>query len=165
MTEPQLNIAKVLEMPIAERFGGIDVIVKTCKKKWGEEGKVVQQAIVTDSSGDALADINLGKYIYLRGATLRIIVGIVQIGVLESGKASSKKLLIDEWSVQSDVGEPAQDHRNLEAEGTDWDKIARSKVKCKLIEAGIRAGQIIIASEGKANYDRINVYKDFIMEG
>ena len=56
----------------------------------------------------------------------------------------------------------------LEAEGTDWDKIARGKTKCKLIEAGIRAGQIDISmhdSMQTLNKDKVNELKDFIFEG
>lgn len=130
-----MNIEQVLAMPIGQQFGGFDITIKTCKKKWQVKDKWVQQVIVSDESGDALADVNLGKYIYLRGATLHIIVGMVQ-----AGGDIKKKLLIDEFTIQTDTGEPSQDLSLFE-------KVARGKTKCRLTCAFIIAKREIDKSE------------------
>ncbi len=142
-----MNISDVLKMPIGQKFGGFDVVIKTTKKKWQVKNEWMHQVVLSDESGDVLADVNIEKNIPLqRNAPLHIVVGIVQ-----SGGDIDKKLYIDQFALPADIGEPVEFNQT--------DKITRSKIKCWLVSACIQSDSIL-----EINKDRINELVDFIME-
>ena len=145
-----MSIKQVLEMPIGSKFGGFDVVIKTCKKKWMVKDKWVQQVILSDDSGDILAEVNTTKkYSLNRNLVLHITVGIVQAGVPEVGKEGFKKIYIDQFTSPA-ISEPELDY-------SMGDKITRSKIKCWLVSAKLQANQPVDKTE-------INDYVDYIME-
>lgn len=132
-----MNIEQILNMPVGQKFGGFDVVIKTAKKRWELDGAWMQQIIITDETGDALADVNIKKNIPLRrGSSLYIIVGEVQQGVTEVGSVSQKKIYIDQFTLPSQIGEPAIEYNMT-------DKITRSKIKCWLVAATLQAGNCV----------------------
>jgi hypothetical protein len=149
-----MNIKEVLEMPIGQKFGGFDVVIKTCKKKWELKGVWTQQAILFDNTGDILADVNIGKNIPLnRGSVLHITVGEVQQGVIEVGDNSIKKIYIDQFVLPATIGEPAEAMEFF----YDANQVVRSKVKCWLVSAVLQAG-------GEVDKDKIDELVDYVME-
>ena len=124
-----MNIAQILEMPIGQKFGGFDIAIKTCKKKWEANGKWTQQIVMSDETGDAIADVNIERNIPLqRGSVLHITIGVIQASVAEVGKVGEKRIYIDQFVLPSVIGEP-------EIEYSMTDKITRSKIKCWLVSA------------------------------
>jgi hypothetical protein len=125
------SIAEILQLPIGNQFGGIEKTVKTAKKSVQVGKNWVQSVVLTDSTGDILADINCGnKYLpIVKGSLIRIIVTTVQSA--ESGK----KLYVSEWTQPSQT---ADEHYSLEEEIEAG--IIRSKIKCLLVSAKVRTG-------------------------
>ena len=104
------------------------------------KGKWQHQVSISDSSGDALADVNVGTYKPLqRGVALHITVGIVQAGVPEKVKGETKpdfkKIYIDQFTIPSDIGEPDRGY-NYSSESRDIPGMVRHGVTCSYIQAG-----------------------------
>ncbi len=151
-----MNIKDILAMPIDQKFGSVDVVVKTCKKMWQVNENWIHQVVITDKSGDALADVNVGKNIPLRrGWPIHITVGIIQTGVKEVSKDSSKKVYIDQFVLPAGMTEPEED-LNLSL----YDKTVRSKVKCWIVSACLQGSGFDV------EYDKSKIDKiiDYIIE-
>ena len=124
-----MNISDIIKIPVGGKFGGLDVVMKTCKKRWKVGSKWMQQVVLSDETGDTLADINVVKNIPLqRGSVLHIVVGMIQAGVAEVGKPTDNRIYIDQFELPSTIGEP-------EINYSMTDKITRSKIKCWLVSA------------------------------
>lgn len=115
-----MTITQLLQMPIGQKTGGFLLTVKTAKKFWevpnaegqlvghkGERRTMHQQAILTDDTGEMIADIkilspehgNLCHTIKV-GAIIRIIVCEIQTAYDKRGDTPepNKKLFIDQFS-------------------------------------------------------------------
>lgn len=126
-----MDIAQMLKMPVGEKFGGCDVTVKTCGKMWPDKNGWIHQVVITDESGDTLADVNVVKNIKLqRASELHIISGEVQNGTPEVGKPMSKKLRIDQFS-QPTACEP--EYTKTQYEETVEGKV-RHGITCVLLK-------------------------------
>jgi hypothetical protein len=159
-----MTIAELLAMPIGgelrARGAGFMLIVKTVKKNWETpDKKKIQQVVLTDSTGDILADIDLAKTGYgfdhiNRGIQLRIISG--QIQQAESGK----KLFITEYALPMGMTEPDY--------GIDQDLVAfqqrevegkcRYGIACSQLRAGMKIDMVL----GAENRQKINELVGFI---
>ena len=123
-----MTIQQILQMPVGQRFGGGDYTVKTCKKKWTDSGRWVQQVVLSDESGDMLVDVNIEKNIGLqRCSILHVVVGLVQHGVAEVSSDNKKRIYIEQFT-QPSIPEPTLSMSMDE-------RIARSKVRCWLVAA------------------------------
>lgn len=74
-------------------MGGFPLTVKTLKKKWETRKGWVQQCVLTDDTGDILADVFTGKKEFHRSWTIDIIVAEIQ------ATDTGKKLYVSQWSV------------------------------------------------------------------
>ena len=135
-----MNIKQVLDMPVGQKFGGFDVTIKTCKKRWQVKEKWVQQIVITDTSGDAIADVNVIRNSPLqRGSALHITVGIVQAG--ETGK----KLYIDQFVFPDIVSEPTQIGYDFDVDA--FDRQIDGKIRHGLVCSYIRSGNFVDKDE------------------
>lgn len=134
-----MDIKQVLAMPVGQKFGGFDVVIKTCKKKWQEASGTyswMQQVIISDKSGDALADVNIVKNISLqRGSVLHITVAEIQQGVPEVSKVLFKKIYIDQFVLPTDIGEPPLQY-DIDGPAGIVDGKIRHGLTCAYIQAG-----------------------------
>ncbi len=110
-------ISEILKCPVDYKFGGVFTI-KTAKKKWEVEGEWVQQAVLTDKTGDILVDVNIVKNIPLqRSQQIRVIVGQIQ----------ESRVYVDQFKLITQIGEPepffADDSAN----------IIRGKIACLIV--------------------------------
>ncbi len=139
-------------MPIGQKFGGFDVVIKTCKKKWELKGKWVQQIVILAVTCVVLADVNIQISVTLHsGTVLHMTVGIVQ-EVVETGK----KIYIDQFTLPSDIGEPEQQF-TTPLYGTT-DNIIRGKIRCWLVASYIQAKRHIDKAE-------IEELVDYVIDG
>lgn len=156
-----LTIKQMLESKIGERFGDVEKIIKTCKKKWQTDGKWIQQVVITDTTGDILADVNIGKNIPLiRGTPIKIIVAEIQ------SSEKGNKVYIDQFS-QPTSSEP--DLTPYDQFQSDWEKanekIIRSKIKCWLVAAKIQSDVPDSDAEEFSRSEILNKIVDNIMKG
>ncbi len=140
-----MQIADILKMSVGQGFGGFDVTVKTCKKKWQDvNGGWIQQAVLTDKSGDMLVDVYIINYEPLqRGATLHITVGKVQ----------ESRIWIDQFVLPS-LTEPEYDHNYSEP----YIKEIEGKIRHGLVCADKSAGKV-------PNKEDIRFWTEFILTG
>ncbi len=95
-----MEIKQLLEMPIDYRTGGFALTCKTIKKRWQIDNLWVHQVVLTDTTGDILADIVRNSNIpFNRGSSIWIIA--CEIQPTETGK----KLFVHEWKQES-ITEP-----------------------------------------------------------
>jgi len=143
-----ITIKQILEAPVGERFGGIELTVKTAKK-WFQVGeKWIHQVVLTDATGDILADVKLGfrklPTVLIRGETIKIIVAEVQAAVPgKQNVQTGKKLYVDQF--RRPPGKTADEHLAEEEEQIElWKveaaQIVRSKIKCLLVSSKVRTG-------------------------
>ena len=100
--------------------------------------------MLTDKTGDILADVNVGeKYLPLiRGSLIRIVVAEVQAAVPGRQKVeTSKKLYVDQFSIPTCTADEymAEEEAVLEEWKVEAAKTVRSKIKCLLVTAKVRA--------------------------
>ena len=118
-------ISQVLTGDIGHKFGGT-YTVKTCKKTWEVEGSWMHQVILTDKTGDILADINIIKYLPMkRGSEIRVIVGEVQSA--DVTKDNAKKIYVDQFEITTQIGEPEPFCED------DSTNIVRGKIACLIV--------------------------------
>jgi len=124
-----MDIALISTYPIGQKCGGFWVTVKTSRKLLQIEGEWINPVVITDSSGEMLADVNVGKYIPLiRGVEIKVVVGIIQNG--EKGT----KLFIDQFEYETLTEPPAI--MNLTGE----EKTVRGKIRTWLVAACLQSG-------------------------
>ena len=125
-------------MPVGQKLGGFDLTIKTAKKKWqiiyppkdAIDNFWMQQALLTDETGDILADVKLKGNIPLqRTQQLHVTVAEIQQG--ETGV----KLYVDQYEIPT-LTEPP-----FVPDFTEADKIVRSKIKCWLVAGMFQSGQ------------------------
>ena len=120
-----MTIAEILELPINGSALGT-FSVKTCKKKWEDADGWMHQVILSDSTGDMLADFHIGDNIAIqRGAQIELVEAMTQHGV------GGLRLYVEAWK---QAGEPITEPP-IEYHGEAH--IVRSKIKCRLAEAYI----------------------------
>lgn len=115
-----MTIKQLLDMPIGQKTGGFLLTVKTAKKHWevpNKDGQTVghkgqgrvlhQQAILTDETGDMIADIKILSPEHGNqcdtikvGAIIRVIVCEIQTAYDKRGDTPepNKKLFIDQFA-------------------------------------------------------------------
>jgi hypothetical protein len=130
------TIKQLLAMPLGYKTGGFAKTIKTAKKKWQVNGKWVHQVLLTDETGDMLADVNIGGYVPLiAGQEIRVVVCEIQAtetGPFASGKT---KLYVDQF-VRPTVTEPP-DVMDFAEESA---KIIRGKIKTWLVAGCLQSG-------------------------
>ncbi len=158
-----MTIKQILDAEVGQKFGGIDVVIKTCKKLWQDTNcQWIQQVVLFDKTSDALADVKIGVYEPLqRNSIIHIIVAEVQEGVLETGSKTNKKIYIDQFSQLTDsITEPELGNISEIA-----DKIVRSKIRCLLVAAD-RRERIEIDKDKIDEYKtEINYWVEFVFTG
>jgi hypothetical protein len=163
-----MTVAELLKMPVGgelrARGAGFMLIVKTVKKNWDlPDGTRVQQVVLTDTTGDILADVACQKTAYgadhiNRAAKLRIISGKIQQA------EKSLKLFVTEYAQDKCVGEPDE-------YGIDPDLLAfqqreiEGKCRYGIACSQLRAGKSIDMVLGAENRTKINELVNFIKEG
>ncbi len=144
-----MTIKQILDAEVGQKFGGIDVVIKTCKKLWQDaDCQWIQQVVLFDKTGDVLADVKIGVYEPLqRNSIMHIIVAEVQEGVLETGSKTHKKIYIDQFSRLTGSIITGPELGNISEIA---DKITRSKIKhgltCAYIQSGREPDRIEIIS-------------------
>lgn len=157
-----MTIKELLDAEIGTVFTDFDVTIKTCKKMWQQEDeKWVQQIVISDNTGDALADVMLYKYAPLiRNTTLHVIYLVVQPGVPEAGDKTDKKLFIKRSVTPTDIGEP-----ELGSISDVTDQIVRSKIRCHLVSADRQAKFQVYKDKIDEYKAEINYWVEFVLTG
>lgn len=109
-----MNIKEILLTPAGSKVGGFTATIKTAKKCWKVGDTNWQCVMFMDSTGEILADVNLGlKYIPLRQSTkLEIREADIQLTDLPnklSMSATRHKLVIHKWLLVPELGSVWQD--------------------------------------------------------
>lgn len=127
-----MTVNQLLGMDIGSKTGGFTLDIKTAKKKWQLADQTwVQQVLLTDATGDILADVKLGGYTPLsRDSLIHIIV--CEIQPTDTGK----KLFIDQWDIGGATSEPPSFAED------EYQKSIRGKIKHGLIAAYLQAGNV-----------------------
>ena len=166
-----MTIKQLLEMPIGQRTGGFLLTVKTAKKHWevpNKEGQTVghkgqgrvlhQQAILTDETGEMIADIKILSPEHGNqcdaikvGAIIRVIVCEIQTAYDKIGASPepNKKLYIDQFVAYIKdvvVPESYSSSFNDEMQYGEPLHIVKSKVKMHVVCAILTAGNDPIES-------------------
>lgn len=115
-----LTIAELLQSDVGLQVENVSFAIKTKKKKWADpDGTWTQQVLLTDKTGDMLADVFIEKNIPLVCREIHIISAEVQYS--DERNVPVKKLYIDQFSVPTqtadDYGKGISDFRaNTERE-------------------------------------------------
>ena len=178
-------IKQLLEMPIGYRTGGFVLTVKTAKKRWQvtnlahhEKGAVwMQQAVVTDETGDMLVDVKTnstehGNHAPLQvGQLIRVIICEIQTAYDAKGinPEPNKKLYIDQYEDFFIRHTPDKDSPwGPEDEAFEWAEARRREIEGK-IRHGLSCAIIRhYGLEGGPNQNtksQINEWVEFIMKG
>jgi len=127
-----VKVSQIQEFPIGYKFGGgFPLTVKTLKKKWEINGGRVQQCVLTDETGDILADVNLRKGTLMRTWIINIIVAEIQ------ATDTGKKMYVGQWSVPTMT---ADDLPIMDFASGDQTKTIRSKILCWLTAGKVQSG-------------------------
>jgi len=186
------TVKQIKEWPIGYKSGGFFLTVKQVKKFWevpqpdgklvghkGEGRILVSQAILTDLTGDLLADLKIaspehGNHNPLKvGQAIRVIVCEVQQAYPQKGQdpPQGKKLYIDQYEdyIKQELG--TESAWGPDDEAFAWAEARKEEVKgkvrhgivCSLIKAKeIALDEIPIPP---AHKQRINEIVDFIITG
>ena len=162
-----ITVEQLLKMPVGEKVGGFELTVKTDKKKWQVGQNWIHQVTLTDTTGDILADVNLGpKYAPLqRSSSIRVIIGIIQAAEIsnEKIKRTGIKLFVDQYTVPITIGEPPETMNFSNGEPI---KVVRGKIKCWLTAAKVQQnGATIEEVDGFVHHPLLKEIIDSIMEG
>ena len=127
-----MKISQIQTFPVGYKFGGgIPLTVKTLKKKWEMKEGWVQQCVLTDDTGDILADVFIGKKSLFRSTTIDIIVAEIQ------ATDAGKKLYVSQWNPPPSITEDAA---TMDFYLSDQTKTIRSKILCWLTASKFGAG-------------------------
>ena len=191
-----ITIKDINEWPVGYKSGGFILTVKMAKKFWeapqpdgtlvGHKGKgriQIQQAVLTDSTGDLLADVKIsseehGNHDVLRaGHLIRVIVSEVQVAYNDRGKdpEPGKKLYIDQYEDYI-MQEP---HHGDSPWGPDDEAFAWTEARKEEVRGKVRHGVSCAVIQGcmsnpqsdgnlpllEYNKASINAWVDFIITG
>jgi hypothetical protein len=164
----KMNIAELLTKPVGFEYkdgAGFAVTVKTVKKSWPDAlGDKIQQFLLTDATGEAIADVMLLKTDYgpdhiNRGSQLRITAFVLQ------PTAGGARCFVTEYEQPVSIGEPPPlpDYREQQAPvqkrtEPNWDLIAIGKVRHGVVCAYLQGGQ-------EPNVSDVLYWTRFIMTG
>lgn len=127
-----MKVSQIQAFPVGYKFGGgFPLTVKTLKKKWETPEGWVQQCVLTDDTGDILADVFLDKKSLFRSWTIDIIVAEIQ------ATDTGTKMYVSQWSVPTMT---ADDLPIMDFGVGDQTKTIRSKILCWLTAAKIQSG-------------------------
>lgn len=152
-----MKISDIQTFPVGYTFGGgFPLVVKTMKKKWQLEDKWIRQCVLTDGTGDILADVNLGKGHLGRGNIIKIIVAEIQ------ATDTGKKMYVDQYDVptQTEPDEPFMTFLDNEQI-----KTIRSKILCWLTAAKFQSGATTHEALNFLEDPDLRKIVDRIMEG
>ena len=151
-----MQIKEILEcMPGTQFTDGDTFTIKTAKKKWETTSGWMQQVLLTDKTGDILADVNIGSNIPLqRNQQISLIAAEIQPS--EDGA----KLYIDIFELVTQIGEPPMTYSTGEPT-----RIVRGKIKCWLVAGKVQAGFTGKEILTFAKSDELKQIIDSIMEG
>lgn len=187
------TIKQILEWPVGRKGGGFVLTVKIAKKFWeipqadgaivghhDDRRILVQQAILTDGTGDLLAELLLcspehGNHRSVSvGSMVRVIVCEVQQAYDAKGKdpKPGKKLYIEQYEdfVMKHVGRGEQPWGPND-DALEWDEYRKNEIRGKVRHGVVCA--VIRASELREGMPEptdsfkkdINAWVDFIMSG
>lgn len=188
------TIKQILEWPVGYKSGGFVLTVKTVKKHWevpqedgclvghkDDDRILVKQAVLTDGTGDLLADIKIcspehGNHLHLAvGHLIRVITCEVQTAYDGKGKdpTPNKKLYIDQYEdyVKQPVGRGEQPWGSEDDNALAWAEARKEEIKGK-IRHGLACAYMRTTPPdtlpGNPVDDvkkTINLWVDFIMTG
>jgi hypothetical protein len=151
-----VTIKEMLECTPGTQFTDGDTFtIKKTKKKWETTSGWMHQVLLTDKTGDILADVDIGSNIPLqRNQQINLIAAEIQPS--EGGA----KLYVDVFELITQIGEPPMDYSAGEPT-----RIVRGKIKCWLVagkvQAGFTAKEILVFAKS----DELKQIIDSIMEG
>ncbi len=118
-----MKISDILKLETNKAVQGT-FTVKTAKKIWQDSDGYVHQVLLTDPTGDMLADCFVGDFNKInRGMQIDLIQAMTQHG--EAGI----RLYVQEWKYSGEaISEPPE-------QMSHDDRVVRSKIKCRLAEA------------------------------
>ena len=137
-----ITIEQLKSMPNNYKTGGFLMAIKTAKKMWQVKDIWYQQILLMDETGEILADVKLGKgYTPLSGyKQIKIIVCIIQESFPDGKKKKSeKKLLIDQFDLPTQIGEPETAINFVNGEP---EKVVRGKIKCWLAASMLQSRSV-----------------------
>ncbi len=155
-----ITIAQIKKMPVGTKLAGFAncFTIKTAKKSWPVGDEWMHQVLLTDKTGDMLADVNIGKYIPLIGGSeIRIIVAEVQ--ETEVRNVPTLKLYVDQFELPVCIGDSPMEDIDY------YLKTVRSKVKCLLVAAYTGAGNDIDKQLEYAEDPKLSQIIDSIIKG
>ena len=158
-----MKTEQLLIQPHGTKIGGMTLTVKTCKKSW-QVGEVWwHQVVFMDETGEIPADVKIGKYIPIHGASdIKVIVSEVRDA--EYLGKPRKILVVDQYEVQAQTvddyyAEPDQAYRANMRE-------IRSKIRHGLICSDRSAGYRVTGKKEIENYQlEIVFWAEFILTG
>lgn len=157
-----ITIAELKNGKVGEKIGGgFEFTIKTCKKTWQVGKKWIHQVVLMDTTGEMLADVNLGeKYNPLtRGEAIKIIVSEIQ----DSEKGN--KLYIDQWVCPSTGSEPPLSPYEQMLAGIQSPKEIRGKILCWLVASKIQTGVDLDEVKAFLEDTKLKDVVDLIMKG
>ena len=136
-----MTIKELKEMPVGSKAANFVLTVKTAKKSWlipyTEANRTkdhwMHQVVLTDDTGDMLADVNIVKNIRLqRTEKIKCIVCEIRSNYTNQG---DKLLYVDQFERP---GQTADEYDDTQDEWEAFrDKTVRSKIKCLMTVARI----------------------------
>lgn len=146
-----MTIAEILKLPVNKPVLGI-FAVKTCKKKWEDTDGWMHQVVLSDSTGDILADVHIVENRPIqRGSQLILLEAMTQQGV------GGLRLYIEKFE-QETITEPAEGSYSASFQALQ--KEVKSKVKCRYGEAYLGK----YGKEGLLDFLRGDLIKEIIEE-
>ncbi len=153
----QYTVEQIKAMSVGRdhRFGSgaTTLAIKTKKRCWEiKPGKWIHTVLLSDETGDILADVNIGPYSPLTSPDITLVVAWIKDS--DYLNKPIKMLYIDQFRINKQT-EPDFD---ADWKAPDWDAINRGKVRHGVVCAFIRAGKDI----NKLTVDKL---VEYIMTG
>ena len=184
-TPKQLTIADLLKLPVGAKIrargAGLAFAIKTTKKHWAlPDGQRIQQFLLTDATGDILADVKCDPKKYtdrdgVEKSGYDDLAGRNQIAVISGEiQATVKNIMTDAQPIKLFVEEYATYPASSEPEwmeGIDPGLVAfqqreiEGKCRFGIVCSQIRAKMTLVAILGAENKAKINEAVQFIKEG
>ena len=120
------TIKQLLAMPIGQKWGGDDFVVKIAGKKWQEANKEwTQHIVLSDKTGEIDVDVNIGRNVPLvKGGRIHIVVSEIQSATNKIGK----KLYVEQFTQPTQIGEPD----DMDFYNEDWQQKNQEIIKGKI---------------------------------
>lgn len=146
-----MKIVEILKLPVNRSVSGV-FAVKTCKKKWEDTDGWVHQVVLSDSTGDILADVHIVENRPIqRGTQLILLEAMTQQGV------GGLRLYIEKFK-QETTTEPLEG--SYLASFQSLQREVKSKVKCRYGEAYL----VKYGKEGLLDFLESDLMKEIIDE-